>query len=174
MSVYKYIITYYIKYITRHEHPHRYSCTSDGIEELLHLTSQHHERNRADVDQEIRSHERHQLFRLTEKGQGEIESHGKGGRWVRINEHDDFIVETDGTRTFPWRTFILADKPSKLCEPSEINAHPHVSGTYIKNHPAEEGQVVGVHNGIIENYQELKEKLLRNGYWFLNNNSYER
>ena len=26
-------------------------------------------------------------------------------------------------------------------EPSEINAHPHVSGTYIKNHPAEEGQV---------------------------------
>ncbi|MDD5853720.1 MAG: glutamine--fructose-6-phosphate transaminase (isomerizing) [Lachnospiraceae bacterium] len=51
-------------------------------------------------------------------------------------------------------------------EPSEINAHPHVSGTYIKNHPAEEGQVVGVHNGIIENYQELKEKLLRNGYQF--------
>ena len=51
-------------------------------------------------------------------------------------------------------------------EPSEVNAHPHVSGTYIKNHPADEGQVVGVHNGIIENYQELKEKLLRNGYQF--------
>lgn len=51
-------------------------------------------------------------------------------------------------------------------EPSEINAHPHVSGTYIKNHPAEEGQVVGIHNGIIENFQELKEKLLRNGYEF--------
>lgn len=51
-------------------------------------------------------------------------------------------------------------------EPSEVNAHPHVSGTYVKNHPADEGQVVGVHNGIIENYQELKEKLLRNGYHF--------
>ena len=51
-------------------------------------------------------------------------------------------------------------------EPSEVNAHPHVSGTYVKNHPADEGQVVGVHNGIIENYQELKEKLLRNGYQF--------
>lgn len=51
-------------------------------------------------------------------------------------------------------------------QPSEVNAHPHVSGTYVKNHPADEGQVVGVHNGIIENYQELKEKLLRNGYQF--------
>lgn len=51
-------------------------------------------------------------------------------------------------------------------EPSEVNAHPHVSGTYVKNHPADEGQVVGVHNGIIENYQELKEKLLHNGYQF--------
>ena len=51
-------------------------------------------------------------------------------------------------------------------EPSEMNAHPHVSGTYVKNHPADEGQVVGVHNGIIENYQELKEKLLHNGYQF--------
>ncbi len=41
--------------------------------------------------------------------------------------------------------------------PSENNAHPHV---------ADDGNVVGVHNGIIENYQELKEKLLRHGYSF--------
>ena len=42
-------------------------------------------------------------------------------------------------------------------EPSEINAHPHMS---------DDGNVVGVHNGIIENYQELKEKLIRKGYTF--------
>jgi glucosamine--fructose-6-phosphate aminotransferase (isomerizing) len=42
-------------------------------------------------------------------------------------------------------------------EPSENNAHPHCS---------DDGNVIGVHNGIIENYQELKEKLLRNGYKF--------
>ncbi|MCI8544066.1 glutamine--fructose-6-phosphate transaminase (isomerizing) [Acetatifactor aquisgranensis] len=42
-------------------------------------------------------------------------------------------------------------------EPSEINAHPHCSDDY---------NVVGVHNGIIENYQELKDKLLRKGYTF--------
>ena len=42
-------------------------------------------------------------------------------------------------------------------EPSELNAHPHMS---------DDGNVVGVHNGIIENYQELKEKLTRKGYTF--------
>ena len=42
-------------------------------------------------------------------------------------------------------------------EPSETNAHPHMS---------DDGNVVGVHNGIIENYQELKEKLLKKGYSF--------
>lgn len=42
-------------------------------------------------------------------------------------------------------------------EPSEINAHPHVS---------DDGNVTAVHNGIIENYQELKEKLSKQGYTF--------
>lgn len=42
-------------------------------------------------------------------------------------------------------------------EPNEANAHPHYSDDY---------NIVGVHNGIIENYQELKDKLLRKGYSF--------
>ena len=42
-------------------------------------------------------------------------------------------------------------------EPSELNAHPHCS---------DDCNVVGVHNGIIENYQELKDKLIRKGYTF--------
>ena len=42
-------------------------------------------------------------------------------------------------------------------EPSETNAHPHCS---------DDRNVVGVHNGIIENYQELKDKLVRKGYQF--------
>ena len=42
-------------------------------------------------------------------------------------------------------------------EPSENNAHPHAS---------DDGNVVAVHNGIIENYQELKDKLVRKGYTF--------
>lgn len=42
-------------------------------------------------------------------------------------------------------------------EPSTLNAHPHAS---------DDENVIGVHNGIIENYQELKEKLTKNGYTF--------
>ncbi|WP_405319023.1 glutamine--fructose-6-phosphate transaminase (isomerizing) [Frisingicoccus sp.] len=51
--------------------------------------------------------------------------------------------------------------------PSVTNAHPHVSGNCTGSGSGEvESEVVGVHNGIIENYQELREKLLRNGYRF--------
>lgn len=42
-------------------------------------------------------------------------------------------------------------------EPSETNAHPHIS---------DDMNVVGVHNGIIENYTEVKEKLIKQGYSF--------
>lgn len=42
-------------------------------------------------------------------------------------------------------------------EPSEVNAHPHCT---------EDKSVVLVHNGIIENYQEIKEKLAKAGYTF--------
>ena len=42
-------------------------------------------------------------------------------------------------------------------EPSVENAHPHCS---------DDGNVIAVHNGIIENYQELKDKLTRKGYHF--------
>lgn len=42
-------------------------------------------------------------------------------------------------------------------EPSVENAHPHCS---------EDDCVVAVHNGIIENYQEIREKLLKHDYTF--------
>ncbi len=52
-------------------------------------------------------------------------------------------------------------------EPSQVNAHPHVSGNCTGSGSGKvESEVVGVHNGIIENYKELKEKLIRNGYTF--------
>jgi len=52
-------------------------------------------------------------------------------------------------------------------EPTLTNAHPHVSGnaTGSASGPVE-SSVAGVHNGIIENYEELKDKLRHNGYQF--------
>ncbi|MCQ2448447.1 MAG: glutamine--fructose-6-phosphate transaminase (isomerizing) [Oscillibacter sp.] len=42
-------------------------------------------------------------------------------------------------------------------EPNDINAHPHVS---------EDGKIALVHNGIIENYAEIKEQLMKYGVKF--------
>lgn len=42
-------------------------------------------------------------------------------------------------------------------EPNEVNAHPHAS---------QHEEVYVAHNGIIENYRELKERLVKNGHTF--------
>ncbi|HSK11771.1 MAG TPA: glutamine--fructose-6-phosphate transaminase (isomerizing) [Phnomibacter sp.] len=42
-------------------------------------------------------------------------------------------------------------------EPSDRNAHPHLSAS---------GQLAMIHNGIIENYTQIKEELLAKGYHF--------
>src|SRR5215204_6458637 len=42
-------------------------------------------------------------------------------------------------------------------EPSDCNAHPHVSAS---------GKLAMIHNGIIENYAQLKQELTNKGYSF--------
>lgn len=42
-------------------------------------------------------------------------------------------------------------------EPSDVNSHPHMGGN---------GEVIVVHNGVIENYQVLKNQLMELGYAF--------
>ena len=41
--------------------------------------------------------------------------------------------------------------------PNDVNSHPHLSNS---------GELVIIHNGIIENYAPLKEELIKRGYTF--------
>ena len=79
----------------------------------------------------------------------------------------NLIEKTDGGKALKGTCGMGHTRWATHGEPSQTNAHPHVSGNCTRSGSGTvESEVVGVHNGIIENYTELKEKLLKHGYTF--------
>ena len=84
-----------------------------------------------------------------------VKAQGKVDNLIALAEKNDKLIGSCGIGHTRWATHGI---------PNDINAHPHMS---------QDGKFAIVHNGIIENQLEIKDKLIKKGMKFLSDTDTE-
>ncbi len=109
-----------------------------------------------------------QAYPVIIKGLKRLEYRGYDSAGVVLHQEDELAIykkkgrvadleDAIGTSSVHGHTGIGHTRWATHGEPNDANAHPHLSAS---------GKIAMVHNGIIENYHQLKQELTEKGYRF--------